>query len=441
MHAWVRRALCAAGLAGGTVLLGIGLAEAASADDGPVTTGESAILSGNQAGVDADAPINLSGNQVTAIGQGNTSTSTSGASTAADDSGSPTTSGEDGIGSGNQVDVDADAPVNASGNQVTVIGQDNESSSVGGATTGGSGDGAGDPTTTGEDGIGSGNQLGLDADAPINLSGNQVTVIGQDNQSTALGGATTGGSSGGSADGPGAGPTTTGEGGLLSGNQALVGLEIPVNVSGDQVTVIGQDNTLQSLGGSTTEGSGSSGGPGTMTTSGEDGLLSGNQLPIGVQVPVGATGDQVTVVGQDNELTSTGGSSTGTTGGGDQTTTGEGGVGSGNQIPIDVQVPVDSSGNQVAVVGEGNTNTSTGGSSTNPPGATTPPGVTVPPTTIVSPPTSGGAPSAPQGAGGPGDTVLPDTGASRDLLGLGVLGLILLTIGLVLGRPRRLTVR
>ena len=58
MHAWVRRALCAVGLAGGVVLLGIGLAEAASADDGPTTTGESGILSGNQVGVDADAPIN-----------------------------------------------------------------------------------------------------------------------------------------------------------------------------------------------------------------------------------------------------------------------------------------------------------------------------------------------------------------------------------------------
>ena len=78
MHAWVRRALCAVGLTGGVVLLGIGLAEAASADgnSGPVTSGESGIVSGNQTGVGVVAPVNASGNQVTVIGQDNNVTST-----------------------------------------------------------------------------------------------------------------------------------------------------------------------------------------------------------------------------------------------------------------------------------------------------------------------------------------------------------------------------
>ena len=85
MHPVLRRALCAIGLTGGAVLLGIGLADAASADDsGPTTTGESGILSGNQTGVGAQAPVNLSGNQVTVIGQDNhassSGTSTSSAS-------------------------------------------------------------------------------------------------------------------------------------------------------------------------------------------------------------------------------------------------------------------------------------------------------------------------------------------------------------------------
>jgi LPXTG-motif cell wall-anchored protein len=37
--------------------------------------------------------------------------------------------------------------------------------------------------------------------------------------------------------------------------------------------------------------------------------------------------------------------------------------------------------------------------------------------------------------------VLPNTGADADLLALAVLGMLLLSAGRVLGRPRRLTVR
>jgi hypothetical protein len=143
MHAYLRRALCAVGLTGGIVLLGIGLAEAASADgpSGPVTSGESGILSGNQTGVDAQAPINASGNQITVIGQDSKAISSGGAATTSPPPGSPTTSGEDGIGSGNQTGVGAQVPINVSGNQVTVIGQDNAVQSTGGSSGGGTAQG------------------------------------------------------------------------------------------------------------------------------------------------------------------------------------------------------------------------------------------------------------------------------------------------------------
>ena len=66
-----------------------------------------------------------------------------------------TTSGADGNGSGNQTDADATVPVDASGNQVTVIGDGNEadSTSTDSTPTGTDGD-----TTAGQDGTGSGNQ-------------------------------------------------------------------------------------------------------------------------------------------------------------------------------------------------------------------------------------------------------------------------------------------
>jgi hypothetical protein len=259
MHASLRRALCAVGFTGGLLLLGFGLAEAASADDtGPVTTGESGILSGNQTAVDARAPINVSGNQV------------------------------------------------------TVVGQDNVVKAAGGSSAAGSG-GSGSPTTSGEHGIVSGNQTAVGVLAPINVSGNQVTVIGQDNHVSSLGGTGTGSGATGSTGGA----TTSGEHGLLSGNQTGVAVTAPIGASGNQVTVIGQDNTLSSVGGSSAP-TGSTG-PG-QTTTGAGGIGSGNQTPVSVQVPVDASGNQVTVVGQDNTVTSTGGSSTGGTPGGGSTT-------------------------------------------------------------------------------------------------------------------------
>jgi hypothetical protein len=379
MHAYLRRALCAVGLTGGIVLLGIGLAEAASADgpSGPVTTGESGILSGNQTGVDAQAPINASGNQVTVIGQDNKTTSTGGAATTSPPSGSPTTSGQNGIGSGNQTGVAAQVPVNASGNQVTVIGQRNQVHSTAGSASG----------------------------APAGTSTSPPA------------------------------PTTSGRAGILSGNQTAIGLQVPVNVSGNQVTVIGQDNTVSSLGGSATGvPAGTSSGSPTSgpVTSGQNGILSGNQTGVGVLAPIGATGNQITVIGQDNTLTSTGTTTTGgsTTGPG-QTTTGEGGVGSGNQTPVVVNAPVDSSGNQVTVIGQDNTDTSTsstttGGTSGSGGGTTSPPGGTV-----VSPPTAGGSggSTGAQAVSGPADSALPNTGAPAGLLGAGLLGLLLTLLG------------
>ena len=448
MHAWVRRALCAVGITGGIVLLGMGLAEAASADgnSGPVTSGQNGILSGNQTGIDAQAPINLSGNQITVIGQDNHAGSTGGATTASSgggaSSGSPTTSGQSGIGSGNQTAVGVQAPVNASGNQVTVIGQHNTVQSLTASSTGGGGGGSAAPTTTGQGGLIAGNQTAVGLALPINLSGNQVTVIGQDNTLGSLGGALAGGGTGGTTSGSSGGPTTSGQNGIVSGNQTGIGIGIPINASGNQVTVIGQDNTVSALGGSTT-GGGSGGSTGGPTTSGQDGIGSGNQTGLTLLAPIAAPGNQVTVIGQDNTVTSTGGSSTGggTTGTG-ETTTGQGGVGSGNQTPIVVQVPVDTSGNQVTVVGQGNTVTSTGGSTTGggTTGGTTP--VTNPPGgVVVSPPTTGGGGTANQGSGQPGATALPSTGAGADLLALALLGMLLLSAGLVLSRPRRLTVR
>lgn len=87
MRALVRRGLCVIGIAGGITLLGAGIAAStATADEGGAGLGS--VASANS---------------------------------------SDTTSGDDGAGSGNQTDTGGTAPVDASGNQVTVIGDGNRS--------------------------------------------------------------------------------------------------------------------------------------------------------------------------------------------------------------------------------------------------------------------------------------------------------------------------
>ena len=72
MRTHVRRALCATAIAGGFTVLGIAYATTASAADAPDTTsGASGLVSGNQTGGNATAPVDASDNQVTVIGNGN----------------------------------------------------------------------------------------------------------------------------------------------------------------------------------------------------------------------------------------------------------------------------------------------------------------------------------------------------------------------------------
>jgi hypothetical protein len=136
--------LCATAIAGGFTVLGIAYATSASAADGPdSTSGASGLVSGNQTEGRATAPVDASDNQVTVIGDDNRSSSTdqggssdSGSGPGNQQSAGDTTSGADGTGSGNQTDAGATAPVDASDNQVTVIGDGNTNDSAASGNSG-----------------------------------------------------------------------------------------------------------------------------------------------------------------------------------------------------------------------------------------------------------------------------------------------------------------
>jgi len=214
-----------------------------------------------------------------------------------------TTSGSPGILSGNTVQIPVDIPINVCGVTANVVGllnpaAGNHCSNSGGATaTGGAAVGGGSTavgSSHGSPGILSGNTIQAPVHVPVNACGDTVNVVGvgnaaKDNHCHNGGGATVGGGStavGSSSNSPG----------IISGNTIQVPVDVPVNLCGDTVNVVGVANGAKGNhchnagGGSTAVGS----------SSNSPGVLSGNTVQLPISVPVNVCGDSVNVVGVGN---------------------------------------------------------------------------------------------------------------------------------------------
>ncbi len=155
----------------------------------------------------------------------------------ADTTATGNTSHSPGVGSGNLIQLPINAPINVCGNQLDVIGildsvTGNSCENHGGSATTASGHANGSP------GAGSGNLIQLPVNAPVNICGNQLDVIGIGDTDQ-----------GNSCENHGGGSTTasgssTGSPGIVAGNLLQVPINAPVNVCGNQVDVIGLLNSV-----------------------------------------------------------------------------------------------------------------------------------------------------------------------------------------------------
>ncbi|GAB3211256.1 hypothetical protein GCM10027294_32830 [Marinactinospora endophytica] len=124
MRKWVRTSAKTALLTAGFVALGSGIS---FADTEAVTSGDGSILGGNQLVVDADVPVNVSGNAVAAVAAAAAAVSEDTGAVVYDKGGKGgddqdlTSSGDGSVAGGNQAAVDADVPVNVSGNAVAAV--------------------------------------------------------------------------------------------------------------------------------------------------------------------------------------------------------------------------------------------------------------------------------------------------------------------------------
>lgn len=218
-------------------------------------------------------------------------------------------------------------------------------------------------TTVGSPGILSGNTLQIPVDIPINVCGVTANVVGVFNPASGTSCANSGGASAsGGGDQASSGASATGSSagspGILSGNTIQAPVHVPVNVCGDTVDVVGAGNAAEGNhcrngGGASTGGGASASG----SSAGSPGILSGNTIQVPVDVPVNVCGDTVDVVGvdngaKDNHCHNAGGSATGSSATG--SSAGSPGIISGNTIQLPISIPVNLCGDSVDVVGIGN---------------------------------------------------------------------------------------
>ncbi|WP_067481246.1 chaplin family protein [Actinomadura hibisca] len=383
MRTWAKGTARSVALTASFVALGATVVPATAFAD--TTSGESGVLGGNQVNLPVSAPIDVSGN---AVGNG-TAASKGGAHVHNGGSGGgQTTSGKHGVASGNQVNAPISAPVNACGNSLALFGQA-EAGCKGGATVNNSGGGG--QKTSGQSGVASGNQVNAPISVPVNACGNAAAIFGS---------ADAGCKGGAKADnGSGGGQLTSGQSGVIAGNQVNAPVSAPVNICGNAAAIFGEavagceGGATVKNGGHTGAGQKTSGkssvgggnqvnapisapvdvcgnavgnavadcdggasvrngghGSGGQQTNGDYSVLGGNQANAPVSVPVSACGNAVAVLGEAGAFCQ-GGAHVRSSSGGGQTTSGQSGVLAGNQANAPVNIPVNVCGNAVAVLG------------------------------------------------------------------------------------------
>ncbi len=351
------------------------------------------LLPGLEQIVSINIPITLSGNALSVIGDSDAtsaapaagpapSSPTTGSKVDGDTIGQATSGGL-GVFNGWQAVANANAPVTVSGNAVSLIGNSKSSGSQVGATgapgTGGGALTGGDTVgqvTSGGVGAFNGNQAHAGAKAPITVSGNAVSLIG-DSESTDS--KVSGGAGSSLVAGSKVGQATSGGIGAFNGNTANADAAAPITVSGNAISAIGNSKTKNSqVGGGPANGNGSLTGGDTVgqATAGGVGAYNGNVANANAKAPVTVSGNGVSLLGNSSSENSKVGvpnpaaTGNGALAGGDvvhQATGGGIGAFNGNQAQANADAPITVSGNAIGLTGNAASKNSTvGGAQTTP---------------------------------------------------------------------------
>ncbi|MEU3018315.1 MULTISPECIES: hypothetical protein [unclassified Nocardiopsis] len=336
MRKWASTSAKSVLLAAGFVALGAGVA---FADSDVATSGNGSVLGGNQAVLNADVPVNVTGNAVGAVaGIAGASSTGSDAKVIDHHHNEVHTSGNGSILGGNQLVVDGDVPVNVTGNAIGAVGGVAGASSTGSDSKvlqNGHGHKHGEPdvATSGNGSLIGGNQIVGDLDVPVNISGNAIGAVGG-----VAGAAAT------DADAivrqSHAAPGVEHQSGPLTAtdlvNEAVSNASILPDTSGVDAGVLRQSAPVREHQ--------------SIATSGNGSLLGGNQAVVDLDVPVNVAGNAVGAVGGVAGAAATDSDAVVKEAQRDIATSGNGSVLGGNQLVADADVPVNVAGNAVAAV-------------------------------------------------------------------------------------------
>jgi hypothetical protein len=264
------------------------------------TTHSGGILSGNTVQAPINIPLNACGKQAVLIGSHNQisggTCGTGGSGSGGNSGGANATAVTDhsgGILSGNIIQAPVNVPVSACGDQVDAIALHNKTGGTNCTTgTGGSGPGGANATavTNHSGGIGSGITLQAPINAPVNACGDQVIAVGFRNSD---GAATCSLAAGGTS----ALSATMNSGGIASAISGQLPINVPVEACGDQV---GAGTFHDTTDAPTCIGPTAPTSTEVSYVSNSGGVLSGNQASLPINVPVIACGDQISAVGVGN---------------------------------------------------------------------------------------------------------------------------------------------
>lgn len=275
----------------------------AHADATQSSTGNVGVANGTQVLTKVAVPLNVVGNSIGVAGESNAA----GQGINWVESGKYTQKSHHNVGvlNGTQVLVPIDVPVNVVGNAVSVLGVANAAGTGANKTESAKTESSTvDQDSHGNVGALNGTQVAAPINVPVNVCGNSLAILGLSNaQAVCMNGgqSTEGGISQGSSDNVGVG----------NGTQVALPVYAPINVAGNAAGVLGVANAA----GASSNESAQQGGI-TQDSHGNVGLLNGTQVAAPITIPVNVCGNALAVLGTADAAAAC---SNGTTGnGGDQ---------------------------------------------------------------------------------------------------------------------------
>jgi hypothetical protein len=309
MKTWVRKTLSVGVLAAGALLFAPGAAQADVSQD---TSGNVGILNGTQVFAPIAVPLNVVGNSIGVAGEANSA----GSGINFVESGkkgdrdwnrgrgrnvSQNSSGNFGIANGTQAYLPISVPVNVVGNSAAVLGLANasgagvnhvESTKTEHGRDGRNGRGGrgGDQNSSGNFGVLNGTQVYAPVDVPINLCGNALSILGLAQSQAACVNSDSRGHRRESTS-----QDTSGNYGIANGTQVYAPISAPLNIAGNSIGVAGEANSAAAVKNESSRDRDFS-----QNSSRNVGILNGTQLAAPISIPINVCGNSLAVLGLAN---------------------------------------------------------------------------------------------------------------------------------------------